>query len=305
MILIVVQYALFAASIVAGKLILPYTKPIFLTGIRMFLGGVALLSFEHFHPHRKFKFHFEHIWYYLRLMFFGVYVTYILRFWALGSMPAFKMSFLYNLSPFMTSLYCYLFFKEKLTKKQWLGLCIGLIGMLPILLNSTPSEASLGEFLFISWPEIAVIISVATNSYSWIVMRELVREKSYSPVMVNGISMTAGGLLALLTSPIVEPLLPVTNTPYFIAGLIFIVIISNIICHNLYGHLLRHYSATLLSFAGFMTPLFTATYEWILYDAKITWHFYASCAIVLLGLFLFYQDELRPQIVKFDESPEA
>lgn len=305
MILIVMLYALFAGSIVASKVILPYTKPIFLTGIRMFLGGIALLSYEYFHPHRKFKFHKEDMWYYFQLMFFGVYITYILRFWALEYMPAFKMSFLYNLSPFLTSFYCYLFFKEKLTKKQWIGLSIGLLGILPILINRTPGEANWGEFLFISWPELAILVSVATNSYSWIVMRSLVREKKYSPVMVNGISMTAGGLLALVTSPIFEPLLPVTHVFSFIAGLTFIVIVSNIICHNLYGHLLRNYSATLLSFAGFLTPLFTAAYEWMLYDVHITWHFYASCAIVLIGLFAFYQDELRQQVIKFDEAPEA
>lgn len=306
MILLVVLYSLFASSIVAGKYILPYTKPIFLTGIRMFLGGAALLAYQHFHPHREFKFHKEHIWYYLQLVFFGVYITYILRFWALGSLPAFKLSFLYNLAPFLTSLYSYIFFNEKLTKKQWIGLSIGLLGLVPILISSTPSESTWGEFLFISWPELAVLVSVATNSYSWIVMRTLVRDKNYSPVMVNGISMTAGGFLALLTSPFFEGFLPVTNTYTFIIGLIFIIITSNLICHNLYGHLLRSYSNTLISFAGFITPPFCALYEWLLLGTKITWHFYASSVIVFVGLFLFYQDELRgAQNIMPADTPEV
>jgi drug/metabolite transporter (DMT)-like permease len=80
-----------------------------------------------------------------------------------------------------------------------------------------------------------------------------------------------------------------------------VVIVSNLLCHNLYGHLLRHYTATLLSFAGFLTPIFAALYEWMLRGTIITWHFYASCIIVFIGLYLFYQDELRIKPVIIDE----
>lgn len=295
MFLVIVLYALFGASILASKIILPFTKPIFLTGIRMFLGGIALLAYEYFHPHRTFRFHKEHIWYYLKLVMYGVYITYILRFWALEYMPAFKLSLLFNLAPFLTSLYSYFIFKEKMSSKQWLGLTIGLLGLVPILISRAPAEAAFGELFFVSWPEIAVILAVAFSSYSWIVMRSMVREHSYSPLMVNGITMTAGGFLALATSQLVEGFVPITNVAYFFLILSFIIIVSNIICHNLYGHLLRSYSATFLSFAGFITPLFTALYEWILLGTKITWHFYVSIGIVFIGLYLFYKDELRVQ----------
>lgn len=293
MILIVVLYALFGASIFASKMILPYTKPIFLTGIRMFLGGAALLAYEYFHPHRVFRFHKEHMWYYLKLVLYGVYISYILRFWALEYMPAFKLSLIFNLAPFLTSLYSYFIFKEKLSGKQWVGLTIGLMGLIPILIARAPAEAQLGELLFISWPELAAILSISFSSYSWIVMRTMVREHSYSPVMVNGISMTAGGFLALITSQAVEGFAPITSLVPFFLILIFIIVVSNIICHNLYGHLLRSYSATFLSFSGFITPLFTAIYERAIMGTMITWHFYLSMIIVFIGLFLFYKDELR------------
>lgn len=293
MILIVVLYAAFAASIVSGKALLSFTTPMFLTGIRMFLAGSILLAYEYFQPHRPFKFHKEHMWYYAQLIIFGVYLTYILRFWGLKYMPAFKMAFIFNLAPFLTSLYSYLFFKEKISKKQWLGLCIGILGMVPILIKSAPEETNWGEFMYISWPEVAIILAVACSSYNWIVMKNLVKEKEYSPMMVNGISQTAGGLFALLSSIPFEGFFPVNASLQFWGYLLFIILTSNIICHNLYGHLLRTYSATFLSFAGFITPLFAAIYESTFYGTHISWHFYASCVVVFVGLFLFYQDELR------------
>jgi drug/metabolite transporter (DMT)-like permease len=71
------------------------------------------------------------------------------------------------------------------------------------------------------------------------------------------------------------------------------VFISNILCHNIYAGLLRKYSATFMSFTSFLSPIFAAFYGWAFFQEEITWHFYVSIAIVLVGLYLFYQDELK------------
>jgi drug/metabolite transporter (DMT)-like permease len=278
-----------------SKAIIPYTGVMFLTGMRMIVGGGLLLGFQYFSPSRKFMLKKEHIKYYIQLMVFNVLITYTMRFWALKNLPAFKVSFLHNLAPFITSFYAYLFLKDRMTRKQWLGLSIGLLGMIPILLTTTPAETSLGEMFFISLPELAAIASVAASSYGWVVMRKLIKDHEYPPVMANGISMFFGGILSLALSLPLEGIYPVNNSVKFWTLLVAVVLVSNIICHNLYGQLLRVYSPTLLSFAGFITPFFAALYEWILFGQTITWHFYLSSVIVFGGLFLFYKDELYHQ----------
>ncbi len=266
----------------------------------MFIAGILLLIYQYFYAHEHFKFKRSHIPLYAQLIIIGTYASYILRFWALESLTASKSMFLYNCAPFMTSLYSYFFFSEKMTRKQWFGLFLGMVGLIPLLMSSSPAEQTFGEFLFISWPEVATILSVAAYSYSWIVMRTLIRDKSYSPMMVNGISMFAGGLLALITSFFVEGPFPVTNFWPFITLLAFIIIISNIICHNLYGHLLRKYSATFLSFAGFLGAPFAAIYGFFLKNEVITWHFYLSSVIVFVALYLFYKDEMLQTGMEID-----
>jgi len=57
--------------------------------------------------------------------------------------------------------------------------------------------------------------------------------------------------------------------------------------------LLKTYTTTFLSFAGFMSPFFAAFYGWVWFGETTTWHFYASSVIVFVGLALFYQDELK------------
>jgi len=298
--LIVLLYAMFSSSFVIGKALLHYTSPVFLVGIRMALGGSILLTYQYFYAHKHFKFKAKHIKYYIQLIIFGFYLTHILRFWALDNMPSFKACFLYNIAPFFSAFYSYLFFKEKMTGKQWIGLAIGFLGMVPMLITSSPSEAQLGEFAFISWSELAILVSVATHSYSWIIMRKLVRDKSYSPMMVNGIGMTAGGTLALTTSFLMGSFWPVSHAYPFFGLLALTIIISNIICYNLYGYLLKSYTTTFLSFAGFISPFFGALYGWMFLKENIGWPFYASSIMVFIGLYLFYQDELNPQ-KEFDE----
>ena len=195
--------------------------------------------------------------------------------------------------PSFSALYSYFFFKERLTRQQWLGLIIGFVGFLPISLSSSAPEKRLGELFFISWAELAVLAAVACQGYSWIIMRRLVRENNYAPSMINGMTMLSGGILALITAYFVEGPQTMGDPGAFLSWLILVILISNIICHNLYAYLLKKYSATFLAFAGFMGPLFSAFYGWIFLSETISWHFYVSAAIVFVGLYLFYRQELE------------
>jgi len=298
MMLIIALYGLFASSLFISKVLLNYTQPIFYTGIRMLIGGGLLLGYQYFNPRQQFVIKKKHFWLYAQLIIFSILVTYILRFWGLQSLPTYKASFLHNLAPFITAFYSFFIFQEKMTKKQWAGLSIGLIGMIPILLTSSPSEQKLGEFFYISWPELAIIGCVAAQSYGWIIMRKILKDKSYSPMMVNGISMTTGGFIALGISVPMEGFAPVHDWPVFLFWLALVILVSNIICINLYGHLLRSYTATFLSFAGFMTPLLAPN----IFERHISWHFYVSCVIVFIGLYLFYKDELTQKTRQTEQN---
>lgn len=296
MTLIILMYAIASSSFAISKMLLKYSPPIFLTGARMFFGGVILLAYQYFWAREGFRLQWKHWYLYIQMIFFGIYITYILRFQALQSLTAAKTSFMYNLAPFLSALYSYLLLKEKMTHRQWLGLSIGCVGFIPILVGTSPGEASYREILFISLPELIVLFSVAAHSYSWIVMRKMVKYKDYSPMMVNGLSMTVGGLMAFITSFFVEgSWYPVTNTVPFFKWLALTIVVSNIIFYNMYGTLLKRYSATFLSFAGFTGPLFAALYGWAFLKESVTWYFWASNIIVFFGLYIFYKDELKVQ----------
>lgn len=296
---IILLYALFASVFTISKTGLEYSQPFFLVGTRMMLAGVILIAYQVIVHKQKFNFD-KKTWIRISLLaFLNIYLTNVLEFWGLKYLTSFKTCFIYSLSPFFSALFCYLLFAEKLSFKKWAGLLIGFAGFIPILMSHTATEEETGYFLIFSWAEIAVMIAAVCSVYGWILLMQLVKDSKLSPLTANGTSMLMGGTFALMQSIAMETWdpIPVSNFSIYLECTILLIIVSNLICYNLYGTLLKRYSATFISFAGLTTPLFTALYGWIFLGEVVTWPFYISFAIVLFGLTIFDQSELREGLV--------
>ena len=120
--------------------------------------------------------------------------------------------------------------------------------------------------------------------------------------MANGVSMAFGGALALIHSLFVDrwspwPVVEGSFTP-FLGGILVITLISNIICYNLYGYMLKKFTATFLSFAGLLSPVFASFNGWLLLGEKPSPIIFLSTLIVSLGLWVVYQAELKQGYIK-------
>jgi drug/metabolite transporter (DMT)-like permease len=294
---IFVLYALFGATFTLGEAAVRSVPPLFFIGTRMIIAGILLLGFVLFKKRKEFKFNISDWPWFLGIVLFHIYLSYCTEFFSFQYLTSSKVALFYNLSPFITALLSYAFFKEIMTPKKWLGLGIGFAGFFPILKSSAPSvESSLGSIGFVSYAEIIALVSVTSACFGWVFMKKLTTERGYSYIFVNGFGMLCGGVLAMLTShatevwPTVEYL---SRSVPFWQSLIGLILIGNIIAFNLYGKLLHQYSATILSFFGFVTPLFTALFSWLWFGESVSYAFFITIALVALGLYLFYQEELK------------
>jgi drug/metabolite transporter (DMT)-like permease len=292
---VILLYALFASVFTIAKTGLEYTQPFFLVGTRMLLAGVLLVGYQKIIRGQQFSFNKQTWLRIIQLAVFNIYLTNVFEFWGLRYLTSFKTCFIYSLSPFASALLCYVLFSEKLTGKKWMGLLVGFMGFLPILITHTSAEEETGRLFIFSGAELAVMAAAISSVYGWIILRQLVNNNGLSPLSANGLSMLIGGSLALGHSLLVENWdpIPVTNIPAYLECTFLLIIISNLVGYNLYGFLLKKYSATFVSFAGFTTPLFTALFGWLFLGEVITWPFYVSFAVVLSGLTLFDQEELK------------
>ena len=291
MIALILLYALCASMFTISKWGLVYSQPIFFVAVRMILAGTLLCGYlaVSLGLDKKLWHSVKRDWFlFLQIIFFHIYLTYLCDLCALKDISSVESAFIYNLSPFIAALMSYFWFDEYMTSKKWLGLLIGFGAYLPQVL-------AYGNVHLFShaWPRLLTLLAVVSSTYGWILLRALMK-KGYSPVFVNAIGMFFGGLIALVTSFLTESWTPpVTAWVPFAQATVLIVVVANLLFYNLYGVLLRHYTATFLSFAGFMCPFFAALFGHFFLGETFAPSLILSFLLVCSGLAIFYHEELK------------
>lgn len=296
MFLIFIAYTALASTFVLGAEAVKAAQPLFLTAIRMMLAGVVFMGVQWWRGER------------LRsrrdvLPFIVLAVTHIglpfaLEFWALQYISAAKTALIFNLSPFITAIVAYFLGTERISFTKGIGLLIGVFGVLPILMSQADAgETGLASLFRISGGELAIIIAMISCSYAWVEFKRLLN-RGYSAPYINGIAMLGGGLGALVVSLYAESWNPWPVSDWFtvIWTVAALILVGNVIFYNLYGELLKKYSATFLSFAGSFTPLITAAMQYVAFGEGVNWAFWVSLVLVTVGLYVFYGQEQREQV---------
>jgi drug/metabolite transporter (DMT)-like permease len=293
MFFVILLYALFASLFPLSKIGLQCTEPFFFIGARMTVAGIVLLAYQIIR-YRKLTIERQDVFLFMLLALVNIFMTNTAEIWSIDHSESSKMCLIYSLSPFLSALVAYLLLKEKLTKYQWLGLCIGFLGLIPITFKRTSLEVEAGQLWLLSHVELIGLCAVLCSVFGWIILKKIVQKPQYTPVVANGFSMTLGGIMMLLFSYYAKETwdpIPVSDMMPFIGVTLAMCLISNLICYNLYGYLLKRYSATLMSFAGLVTPIFAVLFGWIYLNEPVTWHLGAAISFFGVGLYLFHREE--------------
>lgn len=306
--LVVLLYATWSSVFAFGKAVLQSSTPLFLTGARMFVASAIMLTYLALRNRTQFRLD-KRKWLSIgALALFSIFLTNILEFWGLQYLSAAKTCFIYSLSPFFSALFSYLHFKEKMSKAKWIGMGIGIVGMLPVLMTQTGSEELFSAFGFFTWPTLAIVAAALFSVYGWVILRLIVKDSEISPVMANGSSMAIGGAMALISSYFLDgwsqglPIAPGGGATFGL-GLLGMTFLYNIFCYNLYGYLLKRFTATFLSFMGLLSPIFASLTGWLFLKEPLSWQIFLSTGFVSIGLFIVYRAELKQGYIVNKKAP--
>lgn len=181
MILIILLYVICAATFTISKTTLSYALPIFYIGVRMSCAGILLLLWYLFHYRKLPSIRGADLYLFAQISFFAIYIAYALDLWSLQFLTSIESSLVFNLSPFLSAFFSYLYFSERMTSKKWVGLLIGFVSLVPLMyIQSSNCSIQFSQAL----PLFALTCSVASSAYGWVVMRELVAIRGYSFLFV-------------------------------------------------------------------------------------------------------------------------
>jgi drug/metabolite transporter (DMT)-like permease len=303
--IVIFMYAIWSTVFSFGKMALEVSPPLFLTACRFILAGVLFIAYLALRNRAAFKINLKHFFLILGLAVSGTYLTNAFEFSSLRYLTAAKTCFIYSLCPFLAAFFSYLHFNEKMNPRKWLGLLIGFAGIVPVLMMQKGSEELISTLPFLSWPELAMVGASICTVYGWILLRVLLKDQ-VSIFMANGTSMLIGGGIALIHSCLTETWspLPVSSSHLgaFLEGIIILTFISNILGFNLYGLLLKKFTATFLSFMGLLSPIFASISSWIILNEPLSPILFVSTGIVSIGAWLVYSAELRQGYVFLSTS---
>lgn len=289
-------YALFASAMSLNKLVLAWLAPAFFVGIRRMTSGLILFSYKAWtSPRLRFCNIRSDILTITAISLMTMCIPSILKAYSFKYLISSKAALIGSLDPFVTALYAYLLWGEKLTHKKLTGMLVAFSGILFLIIHTTSVEEVLGSWSIVSLPELAAFGSVVMSRLGWIIARRVLKSERYTPSELNSMNMVISGTLALVGTYLAGTcdFCTIPPTAAFIGLFSYAVFIGDILCYNIYGYLLKKYNITLLSLCGLSIPLFVHLYGPFIHGEPITAHFFISLAIVAAGTYIFYRDELK------------
>jgi drug/metabolite transporter (DMT)-like permease len=284
---------LLSSTFIVCAIAMQYAVPIFFIALRMALTAILLFGYLIFSK-KSCVINYEDRWLICVLGIIHIFIPFVGELYALqDSAAAAKVSLVWSLSPFFTALAAWLLYSERLTRLKIIGLVLGCIGMFPVLIYTGSGLSRL--FFHVGFADIMLLCAVVSAAFAWNLFKELIH-KGYSPLVLNAWSMSIGSTVSGAVSLVTEAsnVILVSNWLITFVCLLFLVIIGGIICYNLYGYLLRFYTATFLSFACcVLIPCFTALLQKFFFSQSVSLIFIVSLCITISGLIIFYNEELR------------
>lgn len=295
---IVLGFALLASAFTANKFLLFELSPVFFVGLRMLIAGTLIIGFYLLKRSKNLrpKHLLQDAGSLLTICFSTTFVPSVFKAFALKYLLSSEAVLIGSLDPFITAVYAYFLFNEKLTLRKFMGICLGFFAI--TLLMSTRHTA-LGDIFdpskLLSWPVLAALAAVIIGRYGWILTQSLLKKERYTPAELNGVSMLGSGILALSTSYITGQAAPLSIwvSPQMLGLLAYTVVIGNLVAYTMYAHFLKKYPVTLISFLGFSVPICSHFYGWMVLDEPLSWKFFLATAIAAYGLVIYSKEKAR------------
>ena len=207
---------------------------------------------------------------YLGGVFYGIY----------QGLPAGLAALLVGLQPLLTAACAGPLLGEKLNRRQWAGLIVGLVGISLVL----GSKMDLGETFFKGFgfsALLSVMVALAGISFGTLYQKRFCTSMPLLPG--TAIQYLAAGTVFGCGALLLETR-TVTWTPTFMLTLAWLVLVLSIAAIMLLMLLIKKGEASRVASLFYLVPPVTALQAWLLFDERLPWPGMAGMAITIIGV---------------------
>jgi drug/metabolite transporter (DMT)-like permease len=193
-------------------------------------------------------------------------------------------SLIYTAAPLVTAILSYVLIREKNSLSKWIGIFIGLIGvmviiLLPVFETGTNITGNLNGNIYIAFGMLCWTVYA-------ILCRNLRKDNQVSTVTMTSffffISTILSLCLAVLTKQPLFP--PQLFTPFYIGMLLYAAIFITLITFFLYQWAIGHVGVTTASFKQYIETVFAIVLNNIFLGEKMTFGFIIGSILVFAGV---------------------
>jgi len=218
----------------------------------------------------------------LILGFFGMYICGAWVYIAGRSTTSTNIALIYAATPMAIVAASSMMLHERLSRMQWSGLVLALLGVLFVIAKGDPMRLLAVRFT----PGDAWITAAAT---SWTVYSVLL--KRWPSALGAGerlVAIICGGLLVLLPTTALEALW--TVTPPFgwaAAGLVLLAaVLPGVLSYGAYSYLQRELGASRTAMMLYLAPVYGALLAWLILGEVPGWYHLVGAAMILPSIWL-------------------
>lgn len=212
----------------------------------------------------------------------GVTLLYIVEFFGLNYTTAINASILINLSVIFIALFALFFLKEKLKKKEWLGIIISFIGVFFVIsqgsfLTFMDEETFIGDMLY--------IISAFLWMIYTIIGKKFLERKD--PLIATTHTFILGTLF-LFPFALYDNFLSYIPEISFISwvSILFLAVFCSVLAYVVWFQIIKEEEASKVAVFIYLIPLFTAILANIFLKEEITSFIVLGGALVIYGVYL-------------------
>ncbi|MBV6633127.1 MAG: DMT family transporter [Alphaproteobacteria bacterium] len=202
-------------------------------------------------------------------------------FWAISiGLSAGIAAIIVGLQPIATALLAGMFLKERIGKRQWAGLGLGLLGVIAVLLPGL--QAGVVEGINLTGV-LACIFGLFAITLGTLVQRAKAQNV---PLWSGAFYQYVGALLATLPFAILLETNEVTWTGEFVFALLWLSVVLSIGAISLLVLMLRHGAASKVATQFYLVPPVTAIIAYLMFDEQMTVIQLLGMAVAAAGVWL-------------------